>query len=326
MTTRRELIAGILAAVLGVHAGGVFAQSWPSHPIRVVVPLPPGGGSDYIGRTLAEPLRLALGQPILVDNRVGADGRIGTEYVARQPADGYTLLVITTTNAAHPSLFRKLNYDILKDFAPVGMVARTPWGLLVGPGVQAGSPQEFVALARSNPGKITFGSSGIGSPFHLAGEMLKTMAGIDMLHVPYKGSGPITAALLSGELMSAFAPVGAFLQQIRSGKLRALGIVTGYRTPILPDLPTLEEALSLPGFATLSWFGVLAPAGTPKSNVDRLNREIVRIVRDPQFTQERLLKLSYEPFTSTPEEMGEAMKAALALFEKIVRDAKIPAE
>jgi tripartite-type tricarboxylate transporter receptor subunit TctC len=328
MTTRRDFLTQTLAAsaALGVRAGGAFAQAWPSHPIRVVVPLPPGGGSDYIARALAEPLRSALGQPILIENRVGADGRIGTEYVSRQPADGYTLLIITTSNVAHPSLFRSMSYDILKDFAPVSMLARVPWGLLVGPGVQVNSPQEFVALARSRPGEITFGSSGIGSPFHLAGEMLKSMAGIDMLHVPYRGSGPVTTALLSGEVMSAFAPVGPFLQYIRSGKLRVLGIVTGYRTPILPDLPTLEEALSLPGFATLSWYGVVAPAGTPRTIVDRLNGGIVRIVRDPQFSQEHLMRQSYEPLGSTPEEMGDTMKTALAVYAKIVRDAKIPVE
>jgi len=328
MTTRREFITQTLAAsaALSVRAGGAFSQAWPSRPIRIVVPLPPGGGSDYFARALADPLRSALGQAILIENRVGADGRIGTEYVSRQPADGYTLLIITTANVAHPSLFRNMSYDIFKDFAPVSMLARMPWALLVGPGVPANSPQEFVALARSRPGEITFGSSGIGSPFHLAGEMLKSMAGIDMLHVPYRGSGPVTTALLSGEVMSAFAPVGPFLQHIRSGKLRALGIVTGYRTSFLPGLPTLEEALSLPGFATLSWYGVVAPAATPKTIVDRLNGEIVRIVRDPQFSKEHLMPQSYEPLGTTPEEMSEMMKATLSVYAKIVRDAKMPVE
>ncbi|OGA00097.1 MAG: hypothetical protein A3H35_14665 [Betaproteobacteria bacterium RIFCSPLOWO2_02_FULL_62_17] len=328
MTTRRKLIAGVLMflTVLGMQAGGAAAQAWPSRPIRVVVPLPPGGGADYLVRALAEPLRLALGQPILVENRVGADGRLGVEYVSKQPADGYTCLTVGTTNMAHPALFRNMTYDILKDFTPVGLIIRVPFALVVGPGVQAGSAQEYVTMARANPGKITFGSSGIGSPFHLAGELLKSMAGIDMLHVPYKGSGPITTALLSGEVMSAFAPLGPFLQQVRSGKLRALGILNGYRAAILPDLPTLEEAMSLPGFALDAWVGLLAPAGTPRTNIDRLNREIVRIVRDTQFAKEHLVRQSYEPLGSTPQEMGETMKSALALYAKIVREAKIPAE
>jgi tripartite-type tricarboxylate transporter receptor subunit TctC len=328
MTTRRAFIARTLAAsaALSVRAGGASAQAWPSRPIRIVVPLPPGGGADSLVRVLAEPLRSALGQPILVENRVGADGRMGAEYVSKQPADGYTYLTAGTTNVAHPSLFRNMNYDILKDFTPVGLIIRVPFALLVALGVQATSPKEFVALARSRPGEITFGSSGIGSPFHLAGEMLKSMAGIDMLHVPYKGSGPVTTALLSGEVMSAFAPVGPFLQYIRSGKLRALGILNGYRTSILPDLPTLEESLSLPGFALDAWVGLLAPAGTRKAIVDRLNGEMVRIVRDPQFSKEHLLRQSYEPLGSTPEEMGETMKAALPVYARIVRDAKIVAE
>jgi len=328
MTSRREFIAGILAAltVLGLQAGSAFAQAWPNRPIRVVVPLPPAGGADYLARALAEPLRMALGQPILIENRVGADGRLGADYVSKQPADGYTFLTIGTTNMAHPALFKNMTYDIIKDFTPVGLIVRVPFALVVGQGVQVGSAQEYVATARANPGKFTFGSSGIGSPFHLAGELLKSMAGIDMLHVPYKGSGPITTALLSGEVVSAFAPLGPFLQQIRSGKLRALGILNGYRSALMPDLPTLEEAMSLPGFALDAWVGLLAPAGTPRTIVDRLNRELARIVRDPQFSKEHLVRQSYEPLGSTPEEMGETMKSALPLYAKIVREAKISAE
>jgi tripartite-type tricarboxylate transporter receptor subunit TctC len=316
-----------------LHANAAYGQSWPSRPIRVIVPMPSGGGSDYLARILAEPLRSALGEPIVVENRVGADGRIGVEYASRQVADGYNLLFITSANAAHPSLLKNMPYDLLRDFTPVSMVARVPWGLLVGPGMAAPTPKEFVAtpkefldFARSNPGKVTFGSSGIGSPFHLAGEMLKSMAGIDMLHVPYKGSAAVTNALLSGEVMCAFAPIGPFLQQIRSGKLRALGIVTGQRTAILPELATLEEALALPGFATLSWFGVVAPAGTPRPHVERMNAEIARIVREPAFARDHLLRQSYEPYLTTPEETGEAIRSAVALFAKIVRGARITAE
>lgn len=328
MTTRREFIARTVAAsvAMSLPGGNVHAQTWPNRPVRMVVPLPPGGGADYLARVIAEPLRLALDQPIVVENRVGADGRIGAEYVSRQPGDGYTFLTVGTTNLAHPSLFKNMTYDILKDFAPVGLIVRVPFALLVGPGVPANTPKEFVALARSNPGKITFGSSGVGSPFHLAGEMLKSMAGIDMLHVPYRGSGPVATALLSGEVMSAFAPVGPFLQHIRSGKLRALGILNGYRTSILADLPTLEEAIPLPGFALDAWVGLVAPAGTPSAIVSRMNREIVRIVRDPQFSKEHLSRQSYEPLGSTPEEMARTMKVALALYTKIVHDAKIQAE
>jgi tripartite-type tricarboxylate transporter receptor subunit TctC len=328
MTTRRAFIAQTLAAsaALAVPSGGAFAQAWPSRPIRFVVPLPPGGGYDYLARVVAEPLQAALGQPIVIENRVGASGMIGAEYVSKQPADGYTILIISDTHLVHPSLFKTMAYDILKDFTPVGQIAGVPFALLVTPGVQAKSPKEYVALARSRPGEITFGSSGVGSPYHLAAELLKSSFAVDMLHVPYKGTGPLTTALLSGEVMSAFAPIGPFLQHIRSGKLRALGIVNGYRTSILPDVPTLEEALSLPGFAMDTWIGLVAPAGTPKTIVDRLNGEIARIVRDPQFSKEKLLQQGYEPLGPTPEQMGETMKAHLAKYAKIVRDAKIPAE
>jgi len=328
MTTRREFIAQTLAAsaALIVPAGGTFAQAWPSRPIRFVVPLPPGGGYDYLARVVAEPLQAALGQPIVVENRVGASGMLGAEYVSKQPADGHTFLMISDTHLVHPSLFRKIPYDILKDFTPVSQIAGVPFVLLVTPGVQANSPQEYVALARSRPGEITFGSSGVGSAYHLAAELLKSSVGIDMLHVPYKGTGPVTTALLSGEVMSAIAPIGPMLQHIRSGKLRALGIVNGYRTSILPDLPTFEEALSLPGFAMDTWIGLVGPAGTPKPIVDRMNGELARIVRDPQFSREKLLAQGYEPLGSTPELMGETMKAHLAKYAKIVRDAKVPAE
>ncbi len=321
----RSIVGAMVALALLVH-GAAQAQAWPSRPIHMVVPMPSGGGSDYIARILAEPLRAALGEPLVVENRVGADGRIGVQYASKQPPDGYTLLIITSANAAQPSLIRNMPYDLLKDFTPISMVARVPWGLLVGPGLNVATPREFLDFARAHPGKVTYGSSGIGSPFHLAGEMLKAMAGIDMLHVPYKGSSAVTNALLSGEVMCAFAPIGPFLAQIRSGKLRALGIVTGNRTPILPELPTLEEALALPGFATISWYAILAPAGTPRAQVERLNAEIARIVKDPAFTREHLLRQSYEPFTTTPEETGEAIQQGVALYAKIVRDAKIPAE
>jgi len=328
MTTRRDFIAKTLAAsaALVVPCGGAFAQAWPNRPIRLVVPLPPGGGYDYLARVVAEPLQAALGQPIVVENRVGASGTLGAEHVSKQPADGHTLLVISDTHLVHPSLFRNMPYDILRDFTPVSLIAGVPFVLLVAPGVQANSPQEYVALARSRPGEITFGSSGVGSAYHLAAELLKSSVGIDMLHVPYKGTGPVTTALLSGEVMSAFAPIGPMLQHIRSGKLRALGIVNGYRTSILPDLPTFAEALSLPGFAMDTWIGLVAPSGTPNTIVDRLSGEIARIVRDPQFSKEKLLRHGYEPVGSTPEQMGETMKAHLAKYAKIVRDAKVPAE
>jgi tripartite-type tricarboxylate transporter receptor subunit TctC len=326
MTTRREFLAGTVAASAALALGSASAQAWPSRPIRIVVPLPPGGVADFLARALSEPLRVALGQPVVVENRVGADGRIGTEYASKQPADGYTFSTLGTSNVAHTALFKSLPYDLLNDFAPVTQIARTPFVLVVGPGLQLGSAREYLAYARANPGKITFGSSGIGSPFHLSGERLKSMTGVSMLHVPYKGTGPIIAALLSGELMSAFVPIGPFLPHIRSGKFRALGIVSAQPTPNLPDVPTLESAFPLPGFVVDAWVGLLAPAGTDKAIVERLSAEIRRIIREPQFLKEHILRQSYEPLGTTPDEMRAVLKEGVAFYAKVVRDAKIPSE
>ena len=328
MTDRRKFLSTSLAAAAAASLpAGAFAQApWPSRPVRFVVPLPPGGSYDYLARVMAERLQASVGQPFIVENRAGADGRIGTEFVARQPADGHTILIIAITMVVHPSLFKKIPYDILKDFQPVGMIADAPFVLLVNPSVPANTPKEYVALARSKPGAVTFGSSGIGSPYHLAGEYLKSTVGLDMLHVPYKGTGPLISALLSGEVMSAFAPLGPFLPHIRSGKLRALGLATEYKSSLLPDVPTLIDALSLPGYSMDGWLGVVAAAGTPRPIVERLSAEMAKIVRDPQFAREKLITQGYEPLSSTPEQMGETMSKHLAKYAKIIQDAKIPAE
>lgn len=318
----------VVLAALACPAAMAWAQApaWPARPVRFIVPLPPGGSYDYLARVVAERLQPALGQPVIVENRVGADGRIGAEYVARQPGDGYTILIIAVTHVIHPSLFKATTYDVLRDFAPVGLVADAPFVLLVTPAAAVENVQAYVAAARARPGAMTFGSSGVGSPYHLAAELLKFTAGVDMLHVPYKGTGPLINALLGGEVMSAFAPIGPFLPHIRAGKLRPLGIVTGYRTAVLPGVPTVAESLSLPDYAMDGWLGIVAPAATPRNIIERLNTEMVRIVRDPQFTKEKLLAQSYEPIASTPERMGEVMKAHLDKYARIVREAKIPPE
>lgn len=329
MTSRREFLTQGVAAMAAatLPAATVHAQAWPSRPIRIIVPLPPIGGSDYLARILAERLQPVLGQPLIVENRVGADGRIGIEHAARQAPDGYTMLFITNTQVVQPSLFAKLPYDIMADFDPVSWVASLGIVLVVHPGVPANSVKEFIALARAKPGYVTFGSSGFGSPFQLGGELLKTMAGVNMLHVPYKGSGQVTAALLAGEVMSAFAPMhSAFLPHIQSRKLRALGMATSKRSPLLPDVPTIAEAGPLPGYALDSWFGVVMPAGTPKPIAERLSSAIAVVVRDQAFAKERLLPQGWDPVGSTPAELAAFMKAGIAKYAKIIKDAKITAE
>jgi tripartite-type tricarboxylate transporter receptor subunit TctC len=328
MTSRRSFLgSAVLAGAAAVLPGLVLGQpGWPERPMRLVVPLPPGGSYDYLARVLGEEFRRALNQPVVIDNRVGADGRIGIDYVARQPADGYTMGVISTTHVVHPSLFSKIPYDIVKDFEPVGIIATAPFVLVVHPSVPADSLASYMALARAKPGHLTFGSSGVGSPFHLAGEMFKVMAGVDMLHVPYKGSGPVLQALLSGELMSAFASLGPVLPHIRAGKLRALGIVDTRRTDLLTNVPTIAEAAPLPGYGMDSWLGLVMPAGTPKAIVERVNAELVRVVRDPKFSEEKLKSQSYDPVGSTPAQMAQVMNSDLAKYAKLVRDARIPSE
>lgn len=326
MTDRRQFVAGVLAAS-ALHAVPALAQAqWPARPIRIVAPLPPGGSYDYLARIIADDFRQTLGQPVVVENRVGADGRLGIEYVARQPADGYTVGIIANTHVVHPALFTKMPYDVLKDLDPVGLIARAPFVLVVHPSVKASGVAEYIALARSTPGKVTFGSSGVGSPFHLAGELMKVMATLDMLHVPYKGSGPVIQALLAGEVNSAFAALGPVLPHIRAGRLRALGIVDFARTGVLPELPTVAEAGPLPGFGLDSWLGLVVPSGTPRAIVERMSDALAKLVRMPDFAEEKLRRQSYDPIGSTPSQMAEVMRADVARYAKLVRDAKIPAE
>jgi len=325
MNPRRRLIVG--ATLAGLSPWAAQAQQWPDRPLRFVVPLPPGGSYDYLARALGEPLSKQIGQPVVVENRAGADGRIGIAHLARQPADGYSIGIISVTNVTHPSLFKNIPYDILKDFQPVALVAHAPFVLLAGPALpDVKTARDYVELARRKPGAVTFGSSGVGSPFHIGGEQFKAALGLDMLHVAYKGSGPLATDLLGGQVMSAFAPVGPNLQHIRTGRLRALATLTDERLAVLPDVPTMSEALGLPGLSMVSWLGIVAPQGTPAPLVERLNREINAIVRDPQFVRDKLAPQAYEPMTNTPQAMQQLMSRDLEKYAKIIRTAGITAE
>lgn len=275
------------------------AQPYPVKPLRCVVPYPPGGPTDIIGRAIGQKLSERLGQPVIIDNRAGAAGTIGSEHVARSTADGYTLLWGTPgTHGIAPSLHPKLPYDPLRDFAPITLIALGTNLLVVHPSVPARNVQEFVTLARSRPGKLNFGSSGAGATSHMAGEMLKAMAGIDMLHVPFKGAAPAIVALISGEVDMAILDTPPLLPQIRSGKLRVLAVASERRSQVMPQVPTLAES-GMPGYHASSWHGLFAPVGTPREIVTRLHAEITHIVKLPDIT-DRLNAQGVEPVANTP--------------------------
>ncbi len=327
MTLKRIVLSVVMllaAASLWISPAG--ADPWPARPIRFVVPLPPGGAYDYIARLLADQLRGSLGVAFVVDNKPGASTQIGSDFVARSAADGYTILMVANTHVILPHLTSKLPYDAIKSFQPVSLVVELPFVLSVVPKVEARTASEFIQLARSKPGAVTYGSTGIGSPFHLHAELLKSATGIDIFHVPYKGTGPLIQALLSEEVSAAFVPVGPYLQYIRAGKLRPLALVGRSRTSLLPDVPTMAEAVRLNGYGLDSWLGVLAPAGTPRPIVDRLSAAISRAVNNPQFAAEKLRAQGYEPVGSTPEQFLEAMKNDFSKYAKIVKDANITPE
>ena len=315
----------LLLGALGV-LGGVssFAQTYPIRPIRMIVAYPPGGGTDIVGRLMAQKLGENLGQTVVVDNRGGATGNIGTELAARATPDGYTLLMGNVApNAINVSLFKKLPFDPVKDFAPVSLVAVTPNILVVPPSFPVKTVKDLIALAKSKPGALNFPSAGIGSSSHLAGEMLKSMAGIDMVHVPYKGGGPALIALLSGQVQLMFATLPAAMPHVKSGKLRPVAVTTAHRSLALPELPTIAES-GVPGYEAATWYGLLAPAGTPKAIVGRLHAEIVKILATD--TRQQLVAQGFEPVGNTPAEFAAYIKSEITKWGKVIRDAGIKPE
>jgi len=300
------------------------AQTYPSRLVRIVVPLPPGGSNDLLARLVAERLAPVLGQPVVVENRPGASGNIGTELVARSAPDGHTLLMANTAHVINPSLFAKLPYDPIRDFAPVALMSSVHFALVVHPSVPARSVKEFIATAKARPGALTFASAGNGAPHHLAMELLKSMARVELTHVPYKGAGQFVPALVTGEVSSVIGAINSLLPHVKAGRLRILGMAGNRRTPLLPEVPTIAEA-ALPGFALDNWGGMLAPAGTPRSVIDRLYGEIVKVLRDPQAA-ERLTSQGIELIPSTPDEFQALMKSHLAKWARVVREAGIKVE
>lgn len=319
MTALRFCRALLAALVCLTGAGHALAESWPAKPVRLVVPFPPGGSTDIVGRLIAEKLSKSLGQQVIVDNRAGAGGTIGSDAVAKSAPDGYTLLIGTSsTHAIAPSLYSKLGYDVARDFAPVTLLGTATIMMVVHPTVPAKSVAEFVALAKAKPGEIMFGSTGNGSVSHLTAEHFKSLAGVDMQHVPYKGDTPMTTDLLAGRVHVAFGTAVAFLPHVQAGKLKALAVTDGKPSPVAPNLPTVA-ASGLPGFEALQWFGILAPAGTPKEIVSRVHAEIVKALELPEV-KERLQGLGMQISGGDPEQFGRFMRAESAKWGKVVRD------
>ena len=309
----------ILGLLLGLVFALASAQSYPTKPIRLVVPFPPGGATDILARDVAQKLTEAWGQSVIVDNRPGAGGNIGSELVAKSAPDGYTLEMGTVgTHAINASLYAKMPYDHVKDFTPVILVAGVPNVLVVNPSVPANSVAELIAYAKANPGKLNFASSGNGTSIHLSGELFKVMAGVQITHIPYKGSTPALQDLLAGQVQMMFDNLPPSLPQIKAGKLRALAVTSLTRAPALPDVPTLSES-GLPGFEASSWFGILAPAGTPAPIVAKLNAEIAKYLATPE-AKEKLAKQGANAAGGTPDDFAKHIAAETAKWAKVVKD------
>jgi tripartite-type tricarboxylate transporter receptor subunit TctC len=319
------LTASAALALVAVESAAQ-GSSWPNRPIRFVVPLPPGGSPDYLSRLLAEHIQPVLGQPLVVENKPGAGGNIAREFVARQPADGYTILMSESSHVMAAGIGAKLPYDPVKDFQPISLAATIPFGLTVNASTPVRSLKEFLDFARSAPRPLTYGTAGVGAPHHFAAELLRSMTGIKVVHVPYKGSAGIIPALLTGEIDFSIAAVNSLLPHFKSGKLRPIAMAGSSRTAILPEVPTIAEAGPLPGYTVDVWLGVMAPAGTPRPVIDRLNGEINRVVGDPQVVKERLNTVGLEAVGTTPEQLLEVMKTDLAKYTKIAREAQIKPE
>ena len=316
MTPRLQ--RAFLAALLALSAAGAVAQTYPSKPIRLVVPFPAGGSLDVVARAIGQKLSEAWGQPVVIDNRPGAGGNIGADLVAKSPPDGYTILEgALSTHAVNVSLYSRMPYDPVRDFDPITLVAVTPNVLVLNPSVPANSVKELIAYAKANPGKLAFGSGSNGSAGHLAGELFKLEAGVDMVHVPYKGAAPAMQALLAGDTQLMFDNLASAMSQVKAGKLRALAVTTAQRSKLAPDLPTMAEA-GVPGFDISTWFGLLAPAGTPPDVIAKWNAGVTKILSSREM-RERLEAQGAEAAPDTPQEFARFIDRELVKYAKIVK-------
>jgi tripartite-type tricarboxylate transporter receptor subunit TctC len=314
------IFALMLVSCLLALAAPVHAQSYPAKPMRLVVPFPPGGPLDIMGRGIAQKLQEAWSQPMVIDNRPGAGGGIGADLVAKSPGDGYTLLMgAVSTHAINPSLYAKIPYDPHKDFVPVALVAQVPNVLVVNPALPVQSVKDLIAYAKANPGSLSFGSGSTGSTGHLAGELFKTMAGVDMVHIPYKGGAPAMQDLLAGQTQLMFDNLANALPQVKAGKLRAIAVTTVARAPSVPELPTIAES-GLPGFDLTTWFGIFAPAGTPPEVVAKLNAEIAKALSAKDLAERLAAMGTVPPENNTPERFAAFVRSEAAKYARVVKD------
>jgi tripartite-type tricarboxylate transporter receptor subunit TctC len=307
-----------LLSLLVFLAPQAHAQAYPSKPIRFVVPYPAGGPLDTVARLLGAKVGESVKQPVIVDNKPGAGGNIGADLVAKSPPDGYTILMgATATHAVNPTLYKNIPYDAVKDFAPITQVATTPNILVVNPAVPASNVRELIAYAKANPGKLSFASGSIGSAGHLAGELFKAMAGVDMVHVPYKGAAPAMQDLIGGQVNLMFDNLASSLAQVRAGKVRALAVTTAARTSFAPEYPTIAES-GLPGFDISTWFGIFAPAGTPREVQERLHAEFTKALAAPDV-RERMLNLGAEPVGNKPGEFAAYIRSEGEKYARVIK-------
>jgi tripartite-type tricarboxylate transporter receptor subunit TctC len=318
MVTKRRLLGLTALALLGSVTMAAAQDAFPTRPVSLVIPFPAGGSTDLVGRIIAEKMSSLLGQQVVVENRGGAGGNVGSAAVAKAEPDGYTLLIGTVaTHAINAALYKKLPFDPVADFAPVSLLVVVPNVLVVNPDFPAQNVQELIALAKEKPGELSYASSGNGTPLHLSGELFKSMAGIDIVHVPYKGSGPALIDVIGGHVPIMFDNLPSSTGYMEAGKLRGLAVTTAERAPSMPDLPTIAES-GLPGYETYTWNALFAPAGTPPEVIAKLNEVAVAAVNDPEV-QAKLADVGASVVGSTPEKLGEHVKAEMAKWAPVVK-------
>lgn len=316
-------VVGILF-LLGAMVGPLGAQSYPSKQLRLILPFPPGGPTDILGRAIGQKLSEQIGRPVVIDNRPGAGGNLGVEIASKTPPDGYTIVLSSPLIAISPSLYSKLNYDPIKDLAPISLVATIQNLMIVHPSVPAKTLKEFIQLARSSPGKLNFGSGGVGTTTHLASEMLKSLAGIKMVHVPFKGTGQAMLGLIGGQIDMLVIAVPPTLPQIQAGKVRPLAVLSDRRATALPNVPTSKEA-GVANYEVPIWYGILAPAGTPAAIITTLNQELTKALTSADL-RERLAAVDVEPMTSTPEQFASFIKSETVRYAKVIKESGAKAD